>query len=236
MRRRRWAWWTAGVGLALVLAACWWGPLGGTRAVAAAPVSPYRIVINVAEHRLYLYDGQQIFRRYPVAVGKPHTRSPRGEFVVIQKAVWGDGFGTRWIRFSAPWGIYGIHGTNRPWTVGTVASHGCFRMFNRDVEEVYRYVQVGTPVVIEGPTPYAAIRRTLAVGAIGQDVVELERLLRLAKTYQGPLDGVYSNAVKQAVERFQDTAGLPATGVADHTTVARLQAFVGEAGKLPRYL
>ncbi|MCL6564051.1 MAG: L,D-transpeptidase, partial [Firmicutes bacterium] len=78
-----------------------------------------RIVINVSQRRLYLYRGSELLGDYPVAVGKPNTRSPRGEFVITQKAVWGDGFGTRWMRISVPWGIYGIHGTNKPWTVGT---------------------------------------------------------------------------------------------------------------------
>jgi hypothetical protein len=230
--------WVRGLRLACLALALWlamsqapWG-----KPVQAQAPQAYRIVINVAEHRLYLYQGDRLFKSYPVAVGKPNTPSPRGEFAVIQKAVWGDGFGTRWMRFSAPWGIYGIHGTNRPWTVGTVASHGCFRMFNRDVEEVYRYVHIGTPVVIEGPTPYAAIRRSLAVGALGQDVVELQRLLRLAKVYDGPLDGIYGGAVQAAVERFQAASGLPLTGVADAATVQRLQTFTGEAGKRPRYL
>lgn len=226
--------WSTAVGLACLAIVAYW-------MVAFAPLlaraeSPYRIVINVVERRLYLYRGDVLVHAYPVAVGRPATPTPRGEFVITQKAVWGDGFGTRWMRFSAPWGIYGIHGTNKPWSVGTVASHGCVRMYNRDVEQVYALVSVGTPVDIIGPTPYARIRRVLRPGSIGQDVIELQRQLRLAKAYAGRLDGVYTAQVAEAVRRFQERTGRPATGEADLGTIAALAEATGQAGQPARYL
>lgn len=208
-------------------------PAGGSVPVAAASK---HIVINVPEHRLYLYANNQVVESFPVAVGKPHTKSPRGEFVITQKAIWGDGFGTRWMRISVPWGIYGIHGTNKPWTVGTVASHGCFRMFNRDVEKLYAQVSVGTPVTIEGYTPTARIIRTLKTGQLGQDVVELERMLRLANVYSGRLDGLYTASVVEAVRKFQAVVGQEPTGIADKATVAKLAEYTEQAGLTPRYL
>lgn len=200
-----------------------------------ATATPSRIVINVPQRRLYLYLNGKLFQDYPVAVGKSATPTPRGEFVITQKAIWGDGFGTRWMRFSAPWGIYGIHGTNKPWSVGTVASHGCVRMYNRDVEQVYALVSTGTPVDIVGVTPYTRLYRPLSVGAIGQDVVELQRELRLAKVYPGPLNGVYQETVKAAVSRFQLMVGLPNTGQATMDTIKRLQEYTRQT-KPPGYL
>jgi hypothetical protein len=41
---------------------------------------------------------------------------------------------------------YGIHGTNRPTSIGKAASHGCIRMRNQDVEELFELVQVGDEV------------------------------------------------------------------------------------------
>jgi hypothetical protein len=202
----------------------------------AAAQDTYAIVINVPEHRLYLYQGSVLISTYPVAVGKPHTPTPRGEFTITQKAIWGDGFGTRWMRFSVPWGIYGIHGTNKPWSVGTVASHGCIRMFNRNVEELYAKVSIGTPVTVVGPTPYVKLRRSLSLGAIGQDVVELQRLLRLAHTYSGRLDGIYSPLVEQAVKDFQRQQNLSETGRADKLLIKLLQEKTGQANLLPGYL
>jgi lipoprotein-anchoring transpeptidase ErfK/SrfK len=42
---------------------------------------------------------------------------------------------------------YGIHGTNQPWVIGTKASHGCIRMYNRDVLKLFPLVKLGTMVV-----------------------------------------------------------------------------------------
>ena len=43
---------------------------------------------------------------------------------------------------------YGIHGTNKPETVGQAVSHGCVRMRNEDIERLFELVPVGTPVYI----------------------------------------------------------------------------------------
>ncbi|MCY0909021.1 MAG: L,D-transpeptidase family protein [Sulfobacillus thermotolerans] len=229
---RKWAWILVAVGAALVAG---YSTLVWSMRTVQATV-PTRIVINVVQRKLYLYRNHKLFHTYPVAVGKPETPSPRGEFVVTQKAIWGDGFGTRWIRFSAPWGIYGIHGTNKPWSVGTVASHGCFRMYNHDVEQVYALVSIGTPVIVEGITPYVKIRRPINPGQIGQDVVELQRLLRLARVYSGPLGGVYTPEVKRSVETFQTMVHLPVTGVATLETTAKLLEYTHQTGAKPGYL
>ncbi len=233
----RWPWILIFTGLLMVLlygGLIWTLPHRTVRA-AVKKISA-KIVINVPEHKLYLYRNNKLFHTYPVAVGKPSTPSPRGEFVVTQKAIWGDGFGTRWIRFSAPWGIYGIHGTNKPWSVGTVASHGCFRMYNHDVEQVYALIHIGTPVIIQGITPYVKLREALKPGQIGQEVVELQRLLYLAKVYQGRLDGVYTPEVKKSVDAFQVMARLPVTGTASVETIKKLLEYTNQANQKPGYL
>lgn len=43
---------------------------------------------------------------------------------------------------------YRIHGTDAPWTIGTEASKGCIRMYNRDVLDLYPRVPVGTKVTV----------------------------------------------------------------------------------------
>ena len=45
-------------------------------------------------------------------------------------------------------GTYGIHGTNRPGTIGTSASYGCFRMHNRDILDLFKRVSIGTSVTV----------------------------------------------------------------------------------------
>jgi lipoprotein-anchoring transpeptidase ErfK/SrfK len=46
-------------------------------------------------------------------------------------------------------GEYAIHGTNRPQSIGGFVSYGCIRMYNRDIQALYRLVEVGTPVIVE---------------------------------------------------------------------------------------
>ena len=46
-------------------------------------------------------------------------------------------------------GEYAIHGTNRPASIGGFVSYGCIRMYNRDIVELYRLVQIGAPVIVE---------------------------------------------------------------------------------------
>lgn len=42
----------------------------------------------------------------------------------------------------------GFHGTPHRWTVGRAVSHGCVRLYDEDVQEVFDLVQVGTPVTV----------------------------------------------------------------------------------------
>jgi lipoprotein-anchoring transpeptidase ErfK/SrfK len=121
-----------------------------------------QIVISVRDRRLALLEDGQMVKDYPVAVGKEDTPSPEGEFTIVNHAVnptyrhdgkvIGPGksnpLGTRWMGLSLKG--YGIHGTNVQSSVGKVASHGCFRMKKKDVEELYTLVQVGDAVSIRG--------------------------------------------------------------------------------------
>jgi hypothetical protein len=53
---------------------------------------------------------------------------------------------------------YGIHGTNHPESIGHAASHGCIRMRNHDVEELFELVRVGDQVeLITAPTAEEAV-------------------------------------------------------------------------------
>ena len=47
--------------------------------------------------------------------------------------------------------IFRIHGTNQPWTIGLNMSSGCIRMMNKDVEDLYSRVDIGTKVIVIGP-------------------------------------------------------------------------------------
>jgi lipoprotein-anchoring transpeptidase ErfK/SrfK len=45
--------------------------------------------------------------------------------------------------------LYRIHGTNAPKSIGTAASHGCIRMLNDDVTELYQLVKIGAEVTVK---------------------------------------------------------------------------------------
>ena len=47
------------------------------------------------------------------------------------------------------WGGIGIHGTHKPNVMRARDSEGCIRLQNQNVEELKKYVRVGTKVVIE---------------------------------------------------------------------------------------
>ena len=108
---------------------------------------PYKIIVRTRGKRLELYQGGRFLGVYPVAVGKPATPTPRGNFKIINKdATPGARFGTKWLGLSAP--HIGIHGTNEPESIGKAVSEGCIRMFNRDVETLFYRLPLGTPVTI----------------------------------------------------------------------------------------
>lgn len=186
-----------------------------TAPVTTAPTGDISIVIDTNHLTLTIYSDGQPFKTYPVAVGRPRTLTltPVGEWRVINKGLnWGGGFGTRWIGINVPWGIYGIHGTDKPYSIGTRASAGCIRMFNRDVEELYPWVPLGTPVRIVGVKPPVDFGRVLKVGATGPDVVEVQLRLNEAGFVHGDADGRFGPATKVAVERMQRTYGLSVDG------------------------
>lgn len=110
--------------------------------------SIYNIIVNTKNYSLTLYKNNKIFKTYSVAVGKPTTPTPKGNWVITKKGLWGQQFGGHFMQLSIPTGTYGIHGTNKPWTIGHAVSNGCVRMFNNDAKEVYDLVSVGTPVTI----------------------------------------------------------------------------------------
>ena len=74
-------------------------------------INPFHIDINVSTHTLTLFRNNEVFKSYKVAVGKPSTPTPKGNFRIINKAINPGGpFGARWLGLNVPNGDYGIHG------------------------------------------------------------------------------------------------------------------------------
>jgi len=174
------------------------------------------LYINLWENRIYLKDHKDnILYSYRIAPGAKDTPSPVGIFRVIHKSKdWGGGFGSRWLGLNVAWGTYGIHGTNRPESIGRYASHGCFRMRNREVEKLYELVPLGSTVVIDGPIMghEDLTYRILVLGSKGALVQLVQNRLRAAGYYQGKAHGIFDEQTERAVNQFQKAEGLDVTG------------------------
>ena len=110
-------------------------------------MNKYHIYINLSTRKLFLKENGIVIHYFPVAVGKPSTPTPSGEFKILSKIMNPGGvLGTRWMQFTRQ--EHGIHGTNQPWLIGQAVSLGCVRMYNKDVEVLFSKVKVGTPLTI----------------------------------------------------------------------------------------
>jgi hypothetical protein len=174
------------------------------------------IVIDPIKNRLKLYVNGDPYKTYPIALGKRQTPTPVGDLKIINKyRNWGSGFGTRWIGLDVPWGTYGIHGTNKPYSIGTDTSHGCIRMLNQHVEELYELVQIGTRVTILGHVlgePQMEARR-LAKGDSGADVQLIQHLLQNAGYFKGSCNGKFGLLTEKALRAFERDHSLPIDGI-----------------------
>ncbi len=130
---------------------------------------PGTIVVSTSERYLYLVQGNGRALRYGVRVGRDGFQW-QGLVKISRKAEWpdwtpppemiqrqpylprfmaggpGNPMGARALYLGAT--VYRIHGTNRPDTIGTAVSSGCFGLVNADVTDLYDRVPVGTKVVI----------------------------------------------------------------------------------------
>ena len=137
--------------------------------LAAETAPTRRLIVNIPARKIALVENGKVVKIYSVAVGKSSTPSPAGKFHIASHVVnptySHDGkvvrpgpanpVGTRWM--SLGYQGYGLHGTNHPESIGHAASHGCIRMRNHDVEELFERVQVGDEVdLVANPTPEEA--------------------------------------------------------------------------------
>jgi lipoprotein-anchoring transpeptidase ErfK/SrfK len=136
-----------------------------------------RIVVSIPDRKLAVLEGDRVVRIFETAVGAPATPSPAGVYKIvnsIEDPTWytkgrtvapgpHNPLGTRWLGLSVKG--YGIHGTNVPSSIGKNASHGCIRMRNRDVEQLFKMVAVGDQVELAGE-PSDDLARIFAPAAV----------------------------------------------------------------------
>lgn len=168
------------------------------------------LLIDITENKLYVISQGVIIKTYPVASGKYNTPSPLGDWNITSRGTWGEGFGGYWMGLNVPWGRYGIHGTERPYSIGGAVSHGCIRMYNKDAVELYKLTKFGTPVRIYGG-PFGSFGngfRVLKPGDRGSDVYEVQKRLKQKGYFKGYVSGIYDEGTKKAVHNFQKKNNL----------------------------
>ena len=117
------------------------------------PFSPLYISIDKENHTLSIISGDKIIRRYPVALGKEGA-TPEGDFYISKKIMNPDKivsesdnvYGTRAMELSNI--DLAIHGTNTPASIGKDISHGCIRLNNLEMEDLYAVTPLNTLVKI----------------------------------------------------------------------------------------
>jgi lipoprotein-anchoring transpeptidase ErfK/SrfK len=131
---------------------------------------PGTIIVSTSERHLYLIQPGGRALRYGIGVGRDGFQW-QGMVVITNKKEWpdwtpppemiarqpylprfmaggpGNPLGARAMYLGTT--VYRIHGTNRPDTIGTKVSSGCFRLVNNDVADLYDRVPVGTKVIIK---------------------------------------------------------------------------------------
>ena len=142
--------------------------------VASQPVTShtYSLVITKSAYRISLLDNGTPIKEYNCAVGRNpgqktktgDARTPVGTFKVESinpssdwvsdedgKGAYGPWFITLDTRelSKGEWNGIGISGTNKPEGLGRASSAGSIRVRNSDIEEIKKFVKVGTVVTIK---------------------------------------------------------------------------------------
>ncbi len=166
--------------------------------------STYKILVDVEESKLYLFENDILSKEYKCSGGKWSTPSPIGTWTIISKAKWGEGFGGSWMGLNVPWGKFGIHGTLDPYSLGWSSSHGCIRMDNNDVAELYKIIPIGTRVTIVDGVYGAFGRgfRDLKSGMYGADVMEIQKKLKELGFFSGNPNGKFGIETEKAVQKY----------------------------------
>lgn len=146
------------------------GPIPRTVVSIDTRYAPGTIIVNTAERRLYLVQGNGQALRYGIGVGRDGFRWG-GVHRITAKKEWpswtppsqmlarrpdlprhmeggiDNPLGARAMYLGST--LYRIHGSNEPETIGQAVSSGCFRMTNEDVTDLYNRVSVGATVIVK---------------------------------------------------------------------------------------
>ncbi|HKT69839.1 MAG TPA: L,D-transpeptidase [Terriglobales bacterium] len=143
------------------------------------------VLVSIPDRKLALLEDGKVTKVYRVAVGSSASPSPSGEFAIVNRitnptyyhphvvipASEESPIGTRWVGLNRKG--YGIHGTNELRSIGRAASHGCIRMSNRDIAQLFEMVRIGDLVEIHAERD-ADTARVFGSVATMQDLAEAQ--------------------------------------------------------------
>ena len=141
-------------------------PNGETGWIRAIDVERYEVrrqaVIDLTTRTLQVLEGERVIFETQVGIGGPSSPTPTGSFfitdavrITVPTGAWGPyafGLSARSdtvTEFNGGDGIIGIHGTNRPTSIGEAQSLGCVRLDNEVMLELAELLSVGSPVTIK---------------------------------------------------------------------------------------
>lgn len=214
------------------------------------------IIINKSNNQLAFYQNNKLVRTFKVGTGRQPSYTPEGKFKIVNKIVnrpyysgnipGGDPrnpLGNRWLGLNArgTWGTtYAIHGNNNPKSIGGYVSAGCIRMYDEEVEWLFKQVKVNTPVVIttsnksftsiaaangykvtgNASVPVSTIPSStvLKKGMKGAEVKQLQQALTNKGYSTKGIDGIFGAATESAVKKFQKDKKLTADGIVGPAT------------------
>jgi hypothetical protein len=173
------------------------------------------IQIDLSKRQLIVQQENREDIVFPISVGTELSPTPIGDYTITEKSrAWGGGFGSRWLGLDVSWGIYGIHGTNKPYLIGDNVSSGCIRMRNADVEQLFEMIPIGTSVQINGPITGTGKGefKNLSKGSKGNLVQLVQNRLKAMGLYEGSIDGIFDYETESAVKEFQREYEISVTG------------------------
>lgn len=119
---------------------------------------PKTIKVSIKDQRLRYYTGEYLVNEIKISSGIARLPTPKGKFTIDKKMpshlYAGVGYfypNTKWnMRFKFhKLGSYYIHGAYWHNDFGKPKSHGCINVAYKDVETLYNWAPIGTPVTIE---------------------------------------------------------------------------------------
>lgn len=121
----------------------------------------YKLVVDVPAYTITLYDGDEVVEQFPVGTAQETYPTPPGTYFITDllqppdpDTVYGtyayglSGYSEVLTSFNGGDGQLGVHGTNKPESIGKQDSHGCVRLRNEDIEVLVPLLKLGTPVEI----------------------------------------------------------------------------------------